>query len=224
MRAAAPARVQSIEFKAPGRLACDLLIELLSDNVLNPTKWQFPTGTSIAANGYLVVWAYDTTFSGALFATWALNKDGEYIRLSNANQSVMDSTTFGPQPKNRTRARIPNGTGSFSSSCLPTLGMANTCAVTGVTGGQIGRDAAGLTLARGGAGRITVGFTLQVPGRTRLAVQDVRGREVAVLLNGPMAAGTHARALDAGTLPAGSYWVVLRSGSTESVRSLVLLR
>src|SRR5690606_28638499 len=95
----------------------------LSDNPENPAKWQFPTGTSIPANGYLIVWAYDTTSSSALYATWALSKDGEHIRLSNPDQSVVDSVTFGPQVTNRSVARIPNGTGVFTSSCRPTLGL-----------------------------------------------------------------------------------------------------
>jgi hypothetical protein len=196
----------------------------LSDNATNPTKWQFPSGTSIPANGYLVVWAYDTTYPGALYTTWALNKDGEHISLTAANMTVMDSVTFGPQTKNRTSARIPNGTGQFSSSCLPTLGAVNSCVVTNLTGGMVEREAAGLFLAPTGAGRILARFQLTSPGRAHLAVYDVRGREVALLQSGPVAAGTHVRTFDAAALPAGTYWFVLRAGAAEYVRSGVIVR
>ncbi len=195
----------------------------LSDNPENPTKWQFPSGTTIPANGYLVVWAYDTTFSGALFASWALSKDGEHIRLSDAAQNVVDSVTFGPQVTNRTVARIPNGTGVFTSSCQPTLGMANNCAGTSVAEGRV-VEARALTLARAGAGRLAARFTLETPGPVRLSVHDVRGREVALLHDGRLSAGVHHRVFDAGTLPSGTYWFRLRTGNTEVMRTGVILR
>jgi len=223
---ASPATVKAdwIELYNTTSSPVSLAGQYLSDDAALPSKWQFPTGTTIAANGYLVVWAYDTTFAGSLYAGWSLNKDGEHVRLSASNLSVLDSVTFGVQLKNRSAARIPNGTGSFSSACLPTLGMANTCVVTSLTAGHGLRAADGLTLARGGAGRLTLGFNLQASARTYLAVHDSRGREVALLMNGPMSAGSHVRTFDAAGLPSGTYWVVLRSGTTESVRSLVLLR
>src|SRR5690606_34144099 len=152
----------------------------LSDNPENPTKWQFPEGTSIPANGYLVVWAYDTTYSGgALFASWALAKGGESIRLSGPDLVVMDSVTFGPQTTNRTAARIPNGTGDFTSSCQPTLGMVNNCTGTSLAGVRA-VSAHAFTLTRAGAGRIAARFTLDAAAPVRLSVHDLRGREVAV--------------------------------------------
>ncbi len=195
----------------------------LSDNATNPTKWQFPAGTTIPANGYLVVWAYDTTYSGALYASWALSKDGEHIRLSTPDQTVMDSVTFGPQVTNRTVARIPNGTGEFTSSCRPTLGQANNCAGTSLKGERV-VEARALELARAGSGRIAARFTLEAPAPVRLSVHDVRGREVALLHEGRLAAGVHHRVFDAGRLPAGTYWFRLRAGQVESMRTGVIMR
>lgn len=194
----------------------------LSDNATNPGKWQFPAGTSIPANGYLVVWAYDTTVTGALYARWALSKSGEHIRLSNADSSVIDSVTFGAQITDRTTARIPNGTGVFTPDCGATLGAANTCVATGVTGAVAARD--GFMLARAGAGRIAARFTLDEAGPVKLSVLDGRGREVAVLWNGTLAAGTHERALDASALPGGLYIFRLRAGGGEQTRAGVLMK
>jgi len=195
----------------------------LSDNATNPTKWQFPSGTTIPANGYLVVWAYDTTFAGALYASWALSKDGEHIRLSAANLSAIDSVTFGPQPKNRTVARIPNGTGSFTSSCQPTLGLQNNCSGTSILGARQAA-AAGFSLGRAGNGRIAARFTLAAVAPVRLSVLDARGREVAVVFEGPLAAGAHERAVDPGSLPAGAYTFRLRAGGVEHAHAGVILR
>lgn len=196
----------------------------LSDNATNPAKWQFPAGTTIAANGYLVVWAYDTTYAGALYATWALSKDGEHLRLSAADLSVIDSVTFGPQPKNRTVARIPNGTGVFTSSCAPTLGAQNNCAGTSLFGAAGGKEARDFRLQRAGARRVAARFTLDASQPVRLTVLDARGREVAVLVDSRLAAGSHVHVFDATALTPGTYWFRLRAGSVEQVRAGVVLR
>lgn len=196
----------------------------LSDNATNPTKWQFPTGTTIPANGYLVVWAYDTTYAGALYASWALSKDGEHIRLSGSDLSVIDSVTFGPQPKNRTVARIPNGTGTFTSSCQPTLGMQNNCSGTSIAGAGAASEGRDFRLQRAGAGRIAARFTLDASQPVRLSVLDARGREVAVIVEGRLAAGQHVHVFDAAALTPGTYWFRLRAGSVEQVRAGVVLR
>lgn len=195
----------------------------LSDNPANPSKWQFPVGASIPANGYLVVWAYDTTASGSLFARWALSKDGEHIRLSNADSSIVDSVTFGPQSSNRTTARIPNGTGAFSSACLPTLGATNTCVVTATIAAAAAEDR-GFALVRGGAGRVEARFALERAGHVRLSVHDGRGREVAVLAQGRFQAGEHRKTFDLGALPGGLYVFRLRAGDVEHVRAGVLMK
>jgi len=197
----------------------------LSDNATNAAKWQFPTGTTIAANGYLVVWAYDTTFAGALYASWSLSKDGEHLRLSAANLSVLDSVTFGLQTKNRSVARIPNGTGAYSSNCLPTLGMTNTCTVTSLRGASPGSaSGADFALMPAGAGRFAARFTLAQGARVSLSVLDAQGRAVATLHDGFLGAGAHARVFEAGKLPAGTYWFRLRMGGAEHVRAAVIVR
>jgi spore coat protein CotH len=223
---ASPATVKAdwVELYNTSSSPVDLGGRFLTDNPNNPAKWKFPVGTTIAANGYLVVWAYDTTVTGALFASWALSKSGEHVRLSNADSSVVDSVTFGAQTTSRTFARIPNGTGAFSSSCLPTLGMANTCVVVSIAGGSFAAGREGLTLARGGAGRIAARFTLSDASAVRLSVLDTRGREVALLFNGRLGAGMHERVFDPGALPSGTYIFRLRAGGVDHVRSGVIMK
>jgi hypothetical protein len=88
----------------------------LSDDATVPTKWQFPANTTIAANGYLIVWADSDTGQVGLHATFALSANGEHLRLSSTASVVLDSVTFGGQVANRSMARIPNGTGPFLQS------------------------------------------------------------------------------------------------------------
>jgi len=72
----------------------------------------------------------------------------------------------------------------------------------------------------------TIGF--QVPGAAaswvRLAVFNLIGQEVAVLVNGMRNAGSHVVTFDADNLPSGIYVYQLTAGGFSSTRSMVLLR
>jgi len=191
----------------------------LSDNAANPVKWTFPANTTIAANGYLVVWAYDTTVTGMVHARWALSKDGEHIVLSNANQTVVDSVTFGAQTKSRTMARIPNGTGPFSAGCLATLGAQNNCSGTSLAGWQNRATNHAFELRPGFAG-----IRLATGEHVRLSLHDVRGRELAVFHDGRLGAGAHAIRFAVDRLQTGTYFVRLQAGPHHIIRQAVILR
>ena len=73
-------------------------------------------------------------------------------------------------------------------------------------------------------GRATVPFTLPTASSVRLSVVDVLGREVAVLSDGPQAAGSHEARLDAAGLASGVYVVVLRTDAERTVRRITVVR
>jgi hypothetical protein len=68
------------------------------------------------------------------------------------------------------------------------------------------------------------GFRLSVFGHTRLTVYDILGREVAVLVDGVLPAGTHSVRFDATGLATGVYLYRLESGGQMQVRRMVLVR
>ncbi|MEP0547817.1 MAG: PA domain-containing protein [Rhodothermales bacterium] len=79
--------------------------------------------------------------------------------------------------------------------------------------------------------RATIGFTLPTAQRVRLAVYDVLGREVAVLVDGARPAGAQAVAFDAAGLPSGVYLYRLEvtdpargAGGTVLTQRLTLVR
>jgi len=89
-----------IELRNLSDAPVDLSGWFLSDNPENPRKWAFPSETTIAAGGYLLVWADEdgTDFPG-LHASFKLSADGEQILLvdSDARLNVLrDSVTYGP--------------------------------------------------------------------------------------------------------------------------------
>jgi beta-glucanase (GH16 family) len=69
-----------------------------------------------------------------------------------------------------------------------------------------------------------IGYRLSVAGQTRLAVYDVLGREVAVLVDGMMSAGDHQVTFNAGTLPTGVYMTVLETPSGSLSKPMLLLK
>lgn len=70
----------------------------------------------------------------------------------------------------------------------------------------------------------TIRFMLPEPVRVRLAVYDVLGREVKVLVDGPYAAGMHTVKFEADELPSGTYLCKLTAGALSHTRFLTLLK
>lgn len=85
----------------------------LSDNFTLPKKWTFPTGTTIKANSYLIVWADDGDTGTGLHAAFKLADNGERVILTDGQGNVLDSLTYPNQKQDFSYARCPNATGSF---------------------------------------------------------------------------------------------------------------
>lgn len=87
----------------------------LSDSPDNPSKWAFPSGTSLPSKGYLIVWADEDGSQTGLHANFKLKASGEFLSLSASDGTVLDSLSFGAQEPDRSFGRYPNGTGSFTA-------------------------------------------------------------------------------------------------------------
>lgn len=103
----------------------DLAGFYLSDNPLNLMAWAFPAGTTIPANGYLLVWADKDTLQQGLHANFKISADGEYVYLSHGF-NVHDQISFGPQIANISYARCPDAGLDFAT-ILPTPLANNNC-------------------------------------------------------------------------------------------------
>jgi hypothetical protein len=67
-------------------------------------------------------------------------------------------------------------------------------------------------------------FTLDAGRQTRVAVYDLLGREVAVLVNGTLSAGSHQVTFDASGLASGVYLVRLEAGGEVFTRRMTLFK
>jgi hypothetical protein len=85
----------------------------LSDDKKVPGKWEFPQGTSIAANGYLIIWADGDTTQTGLHANFKLSSTGEDVILSNPEKTKLDKISYPVQPLELSYSRVPDGKGEF---------------------------------------------------------------------------------------------------------------
>lgn len=69
-----------------------------------------------------------------------------------------------------------------------------------------------------------VGFQLSVAGQTSLKVYDLLGREVAVLIDGMMSAGSHSVTFDASALTSGLYMYRIVSEGASASRQMLLIK
>lgn len=70
----------------------------------------------------------------------------------------------------------------------------------------------------------TIPFSVQTTGQVRLAVYDMLGREIGLLIDGALAAGQHQVTWEAGDRPSGSYLVRMDAGGQTFTRTMVLLK
>ncbi|TAK94542.1 MAG: hypothetical protein EPO07_16535 [Verrucomicrobia bacterium] len=117
-----------IELRNLTQSTVDLTGLYLTDEPANPRKWPFPSGTTIPANGYLLVWAdEDGLAMPGLHANFKLSASGEQILLIDTdanNNQVLDSITFGAQSADISYGRTAANADVWSTM-TPTPNAAN---------------------------------------------------------------------------------------------------
>ncbi|MGY8649094.1 MAG: CotH kinase family protein, partial [Verrucomicrobiales bacterium] len=117
-----------IELRNLSDVEVDLSGMYLSDNGENPRKWDFPEGTTIAANGYLIVWADEDGDEDqeGLHANFKLSSKGETVTLVDTdvnNNLLLDTWTYGDLAEDTSISRTSDGL--QTSSLTPSPGQAN---------------------------------------------------------------------------------------------------
>jgi hypothetical protein len=103
----------------------DLSGMYLSDEPINLMKWAFPLGTSIPANGYLMVWCDNDIEQTGVHTNFKLSSLGENLTFSNGAM-IYDQVAFGVQSTDIAYARCPDGGVSFNN-VTPTPLASNNC-------------------------------------------------------------------------------------------------
>ncbi len=98
----------------------------LTDDLLNPTKFQLPAGQTLPANGTLLVWCDEDAIQGPLHANFKLSAGGESVSLfASDGVTLLDSIAFGAQVANVSTGRLYDGGLPFVSFPTPTPGAVN---------------------------------------------------------------------------------------------------
>ncbi|HRQ83548.1 MAG TPA: CotH kinase family protein [Flavobacteriales bacterium] len=109
--------------------AVDLSGWYLSNKVSNPTKWAFPAGASIAANGRLMVFfSKRNTAAGAEFHTsFNLNQtEGDHVVLSDPSATIVDDAVLNPLTQlGHSLGRTTDGAATWSPFLVPTPNAPN---------------------------------------------------------------------------------------------------
>lgn len=117
-----------VELHNGSPVALDLASFGLSTRAASPHKFRFPAGTTVAADGYLVLYGGDEDGSGGLHLGFKLGASGDSLFLSDARTNLLDSVTFGPQLPDRSIGRLTDGSWVLNE---PTPGSANRSVPTG---------------------------------------------------------------------------------------------
>jgi hypothetical protein len=96
----------------------------LSDDPLLLNEWQFPTGSYIAPNSYLIVWADKDADQSGLHTNFKLSSAGESVIFGNG-AAAFDQVDFTAQTTDVSFARCPDA-GVFDLTA-PTFGVTNNC-------------------------------------------------------------------------------------------------
>ncbi|MCH7720246.1 MAG: lamin tail domain-containing protein [Planctomycetes bacterium] len=98
----------------------------ITDDLLNPTKYQIPNGVTIPAGGHLLFWADDDGTQGPTHTNFQLAANGEELALFDPDGvTEIDSIVFGPQIPDVSFGRYPDGVGSWDFMADPTPGATN---------------------------------------------------------------------------------------------------
>jgi len=118
-----------IEIYNPGSESINIGGMYITDDLNDPGKWQIPTNaptqTTIAAHGYLLLWADDETTEGPNHVGFKLDKAGESVGLYRNNLALVDSIVFGEQFSNMSYGAYTDGTENWRYMGIPTPGAAN---------------------------------------------------------------------------------------------------
>ncbi len=101
-----------IELKNNTNAVVSLTNHGLTDDILNPTRYVFPAGTTIPANGYLRIYCDNDLLTPGLHTGFGLSSGGQAVVLTNAG-TLRDRVPFGPQARGLSIGRVPDGTGGF---------------------------------------------------------------------------------------------------------------
>lgn len=188
------------------------------------SKKLFPAGTIVPANGFTVIIVDTATFVGDT-SGFGLSSSGETVWLENAAGLLIDTVAIPALGTDTSYARVPDGSNILVKKAPVTRGTSNG------TGTSVRPDApvvSGYALEQNYPNPFnpttTIRYRTASAGPVNVTVFDLLGKEVATLVNAPLAAGEHTVQFNAGRLSSGLYFCRLAAGNVTVTRKMVLMK
>jgi hypothetical protein len=194
-----------------------------------------PAGTTVEGCGYLIL-CRDRRAFAALFPQvehlagdlgFGLDSRGDHLRLLDAQGNLADSLTYEDAPPWPPQA---DGTGMVLALLGPGLDNAqahNWIAAPPTPGrpnAPPGRSSLESCHPNPFNTAATIRFSLSQAGQVRIAIYNLLGQQVAQVLEGPVAAGTHEVVFAGSNLGSGVYFCQLQAAGFRAARKLAILR
>lgn len=187
--------------------------------------WQFPEGSIIPANGFLIIWADNDLTQQGIHAGFSLGNNGGTLYLSDTDSTLLDSALYTPLPDGVSLGRFPDGAGSFIQM-TPTPGAVNQ--ITDLNDPDLipGVFSLRQNFPNPFNPQTTIRFTLPEGNHTELKVFSSAGDELMELVNKYLNAGTHEYIFKTSDLKlaSGVYFCRLKSGRQTSVISMIFIK
>lgn len=191
----------------------------LSDDPSEQNQWAFPD-TTIAAGGYIVVWADKDEEQDGLHANFKLSASGENVLLSDAGAKLIDIVTFGEQQTDTSYGRYPNGTGDFDFM-IPTFGVENMQGFISIE--EVENQISSLNAYPNPFDdKLILGFYLESSSEVQVELFDIYGRSANLNLVRSLNSGNQTLIIPSNNLKAGVW--ICRIRLENETHSLKLLK
>ncbi len=199
----------------------------LTDDLEEPTKWQFPDVT-IPVEGFIIVWCDDDIDQGDLHTFFRLSGDGEHVGLfATDGISPIDMKMYNPQVPDISVGRYPDGYDGWGPM-TPTPGSQNEVLHTGIAESSISETPISYRLwnlyPNPFNSSTVIKFELPFDSNVEVSIFDILGRNVVDLVRGQHPKGSHSVVFHAEDYSSGIYFCVLKAGDNSAVKKIVLLK
>lgn len=191
----------------------------LTDDPNEMDQWIFPD-TTIAAGGYIVIWADKDEEQEGLHSNFKLSANGESIILSDADLNPIDEIDFEVQQTDISFGRYPNGTGSFDYMS-PTFGAENINGITSVND-AIEQISDLQIYPNPFSDHLMLQFYLESSSDVNIELFDMYGRSANLNKNETLYSGTHSIIIPTNQLSHGVW--ICRITLNDEMHSIKLLK
>ena len=204
----------------------DLSGMFLTDKQDNLDKWDFPDGTGIDPEDYLIIWCDedgDKPQSG-LHANFKLSAGGEFLALVDTDTfSVIDHISFGPQTTDISFGRETDGGSNWIAFEHPTPGYSNL--LTGIDPLVPMTTVLYPNYPNPFNPTTTLSFRLALAGDVELNIYNIRGRKMQTLYAGQKDIGVYQFNWNASHFASGVYMAALKvDGKLIATQKMLLVK